>query len=63
MPSIAGAVGVGAYNDAVLFDDDPFWWGEDGRDHGLRSIFAELLTEVDIYDVMPWGRRRRVERG
>ena len=47
--------------DAVLFDDNPFWWGEDGRDHVLRSIFSELLTEVDIYDVMPWGRRRKVE--
>jgi penicillin amidase len=47
--------------DAVLFEDDPFWWGEGGRDHVLRSIFSELLTEVDIYDVMPWGRRRRVE--
>jgi len=47
--------------DAVLFDDDPFWWGDDGRETTLRTILAETLTEVDIYDVMPWGRRRKVE--
>ena len=47
--------------DAVLFGDDPYWWGEDGRESVLRAIFAERLTEVDIYDVMPWGRRRRIE--
>ena len=47
--------------DAVLFEEDPFWWGENGRDSVLRGVFTELLTEVDIYDVMAWGRRRKVE--
>lgn len=47
--------------DAVLFHEDPFWWGENGREAVLGTVFTELLTEVDIYDVMAWGRRRKVE--
>ena len=46
--------------DRVLFSDDSFWWGEDGREALLRKLLSEVLEEVDPFDVMPWGRRRQV---
>ncbi|MCU0304564.1 MAG: penicillin acylase family protein [Thermoanaerobaculales bacterium] len=46
--------------DAVLLDDDPFWWGETGREGVLRAVLEETLGEADPFDLMPWGRRRRV---
>ncbi len=46
--------------DRILLSDDGFWWGDEGREDRLRRIFADLLTEVDPFHVMPWGRRRRV---
>ena len=47
--------------DRVLLGDDPFWWGEAGRDRVTRTVLAELVTEVDPAHVVPWGRRRRVD--
>jgi penicillin amidase len=47
--------------DEVLLSDDPYWWGRAGRETRLRGILSEMLEKLDPYNVMPWGRRRRVE--
>lgn len=46
--------------DRVLEGDDPYWWGEQGREAVLREVLTEQLEKVDPFDLMPWGRRRRV---
>jgi len=47
--------------DAVLFDDDAFWWGEPGRNAVLREVFDDVLSEVNHFNLMPWGKRRKVD--
>jgi penicillin amidase len=46
--------------DRILLSEEAFWWGRDGREPFLRSLFSELLEHVDPFDVMPWGRRRQI---
>ena len=46
--------------DRVLYSDDPFWWGEGGREALLRELLAEVLEKVDSFHIMPWGRRRQI---
>jgi len=45
--------------DRILMSEDPYWWGDEGREGALRRILGEQLTHLDPYHVMPWGRRRR----
>jgi penicillin amidase len=45
--------------DRVLLGEDPFWWGEEGREAVLTGVFTELLTHLEPYRVVPWGRRHR----
>ncbi len=47
--------------DAVLFGDDEFWWGDRGREAELREVFDDVLTDVDHFNLMPWGQRRGVD--
>jgi penicillin G amidase len=46
--------------DRILLSEDPYWWGDDGREKVLTRILGDQLTHLDPYHVMPWGRRRRV---
>lgn len=46
--------------DRILLSEDPYWWGEDGREAVLKRILSDQLTHTDPYHVMAWGRRRRV---
>jgi len=45
--------------DRILLSEDPYWWGDEGREAVLTRILGNQLTHLDLYHVMPWGRRRR----
>jgi len=45
--------------DRILMSEDPYWWGEEGREAALTRILGDQLTHLDLYHVMAWGRRRR----
>jgi penicillin amidase len=46
--------------DAVLLGDDPSWFGEEGKDDMYRRILEEVLTEVDLQAISPWGQRQQI---
>jgi penicillin amidase len=46
--------------DRILMSEDPYWWGDAGREPVLRAILDDVLGTLDPFDAMPWGRRRRV---
>ena len=46
--------------DAVLLGDDPEWFGEEGRNELFKRVLKEILTEVDLEAISPWGRRQQI---
>ena len=46
--------------DQALLGEDPSWFGEEGRDHLVARVLAEVLDEVDAKALVPWGRRQQV---
>jgi len=46
--------------DNVLLGDDPSWFGMEGRQRLFLRVLEEVLTEVDLDAIMPWGRRQQI---
>jgi penicillin amidase len=46
--------------DEVLLGDDPSWFGNESRDDLFRRVLEEVLTEVDLDAISPWGRRQQI---
>jgi len=46
--------------DAVLLGDDPSWFGEEGKDDMYRRVLENVLTEVDLPAITPWGHRQQI---
>jgi len=46
--------------DNVLLGDDPSWFGDEGREHLFSRVLEEVLAEVDLDAITPWGRRQRI---
>ncbi len=46
--------------DDAIFSEDPIWFPE-GRDAVISNVLAEVLTEVDLTAIAPWGRCQEIE--
>jgi penicillin amidase len=46
--------------DDILLGDDPSWFGEEGLTELYRRVLGEVLTEVDLDSIRPWGRRQQI---
>jgi penicillin amidase len=46
--------------DEVLLGDDPSWFGDEGRADLFKRVLEEVLTEVDLKAIGPWGRRQQI---
>ena len=46
--------------DNVLFGDDPAWFGDEGKDRVISRVLGEVLTEVSLEAITPWGRRQQI---
>jgi penicillin amidase len=46
--------------DNVLLGDDPSWFPDEGRDALYSRVLAEVLTEVSLAAISPWGRRQQI---
>jgi penicillin amidase len=46
--------------DDVLLGDDPTWFGEEGRNELYTRVLEEVLTEVSLESISPWGRRQQI---
>jgi len=46
--------------DNAVFGGDAIWFGEEGRDNLIRRVLAEILTEVELASIIPWGQRQRI---
>jgi penicillin amidase len=46
--------------DQALLGDEASWFGEEGKDTLFRRVLEEVLTEVDVEAISPWGRRHQV---
>lgn len=46
--------------DEVLLGDDPSWFGGEGRDGVFSRVLEEVLTEVSLAAITPWGRRQQI---
>jgi penicillin amidase len=46
--------------DNVLFGDDPEWFADEGRDALFSRVLEEVLTEVSLAAITPWGRRQQI---
>jgi len=44
--------------DDVLLGDDPIWFGGEDRDTLFRRVLTEVLTEVSLEAITPWGKRQ-----
>jgi penicillin amidase len=45
--------------DNVLLGSDPSWFGEEGKVGLLERVLEEILTEVSLEAINPWGRRQQ----
>ena len=46
--------------DDVMLGDDPSWFGEEGLTGLFRRVLEEVLTEVELDSIRPWGRRQQI---
>jgi penicillin amidase len=46
--------------DDALLGDDPSWFGEEGQRALFKRVLEEILTEVDLEAISPWGRRQQI---
>jgi penicillin amidase len=46
--------------DDVLLGDDPSWFGNEGLTGLFRRVLEEVLTEVSLDAMVPWGRRQQI---
>jgi penicillin amidase len=46
--------------DNVLLGDDPSWFGMEGRQRLFSRVLEEVLTEVDLGAITPWGQRQQM---
>jgi penicillin amidase len=46
--------------DNVLLGDDPSWFGDEGKDGLFSRVLGEVLTDVDLRAISPWGRQQRI---
>jgi len=46
--------------DDVLLGDDPSWFGMEGREQLFSRVLDDVLTEVDLDAIAPWGRRQQM---
>jgi penicillin amidase len=46
--------------DNVLLGDDPMWFGDEGKHELISRVLGEVLTEVSLEAITPWGRRQRI---
>jgi penicillin amidase len=46
--------------DNALLGDDPSWFGMEGRQRLFSRVLEEVLTEVDLGAITPWGRRQQI---
>ena len=46
--------------DEVLLGDDPSWFGDEGQSKLFKRVLEEVLTEVDLQAISPWGRRQQI---
>jgi penicillin amidase len=46
--------------DDILLGDDSSWFGEEGLSGLYRRVLEEVLTEVDLDSIRPWGRRQQI---
>jgi penicillin amidase len=47
------------FDEAILGGDD-IWFGDEGREGLILRVLDELLTEVDLGAIAPWGRWQQV---
>ena len=46
--------------DNVLLGDDLSWFGMEGRQRLFSRVLEEVLTDVDLGAITPWGRRQQM---
>jgi penicillin amidase len=46
--------------DNVLLGGDPSWFGHEGRDGLISRVLKEVLTDVGLRAIAPWGRQQRI---
>jgi penicillin amidase len=46
--------------DDVLLGDDPSWFAEEGQGELYKRVLEEVLTEVNLEAISPWGRRQKI---
>ncbi|MBD3872280.1 MAG: penicillin acylase family protein [Acidobacteria bacterium] len=46
--------------DNILLGDDPSWFGMEGRQRLFSRVLEEILTDVDLDAITPWGRRQQM---
>jgi len=46
--------------DDVLLGDDPAWFGDEGKDGLIPRVLEEVLTDVALEAITPWGKRQQI---
>jgi penicillin amidase len=46
--------------DDILLGDDSSWFGDEGLTGLFRRVLEEVLTEVSLEAIAPWGRRQQI---
>jgi len=46
--------------DEALLGDDPSWFGEEGRSDLFKRVLEDVLNEVSLDAISPWGRRQQI---
>jgi len=46
--------------DDILLGDDPSWFGEESLTELYRRVLEEVLTEVSLEAISPWGRHQQM---
>ena len=46
--------------DDILLGDDPSWFGDEGRNEMFRRVLEEVVIEVKLDAITPWGRHRQL---
>ncbi|MBD3857068.1 MAG: penicillin acylase family protein [Acidobacteria bacterium] len=46
--------------DDALLGDDPSWFGEEGQSELFKRVLEEVLTEVKLEAISPWGRHQQI---
>ena len=46
--------------DDALLGDDPSWFGDEDRTRVFKRVLEEVLTEVDLEAISPWGRLQHI---